>query len=66
MRGSLEPDSNVIVEREEQETKQDWPMNSRVEGRQIDDSILQPENAKSSIRESLESDSNVIVEKEVQ
>jgi hypothetical protein len=46
----LEPDWNVIVEREEQDWKQDWPIVSTVEGMQMDDNDEQFANAKSSIR----------------
>jgi hypothetical protein len=49
---SLEPDSNVAREREEQHPKQDPPVVLTVEGMQIDDSDEQPQNTKSPRNES--------------
>jgi hypothetical protein len=50
-RESLEPDSNVIVERNSQPPKQDSPSCSTEEGRHIAESDAQFENAPNAIRE---------------
>jgi hypothetical protein len=61
---SLEPDSNVTVERESHSEKQVLPRLSTDEGMQIDESDEQFQNEDSSMDDSLEPDSNVTVERE--
>jgi hypothetical protein len=62
---SLEPDSNVTVERDSHRVKQCLPRLLTEEGMQIDESDEQFRNADSSIDESLELDSNVTVERDL-
>jgi hypothetical protein len=61
---SLEPDSNVTVERELHPEKHPVPRLSTQEGMQINESDKQKENDISAIEESLEPDSNVTVERD--
>jgi hypothetical protein len=60
---SLEPDSNVTVERDSHAEKQLLESLSTEAGMQIDESE-QSQNADSSINKSLEPDSNVAVERD--
>jgi hypothetical protein len=55
---SFDPDSNVIEQIEEQDSKERAPRNSTEAGRQIDFSDEQEERASASIRVSFEPDSN--------
>jgi hypothetical protein len=66
MNESLEPDSNVTVERDAHFAKQCLPIRSTVEGMQIDVSDEQFENAEWSIHESFGPDSNATVDREEQ
>jgi hypothetical protein len=61
---SLEPDSNVTVERDWQSPKHPLLSFSTDEGMQIDESEEHFRNADSSIDESFEPDSNVTVERD--
>jgi hypothetical protein len=61
---SLEPDSNVAVERDRHPEKQFLQRFSTEEGMQIDESDEHFKNAESSIDDSLEPDSNVSVERD--
>jgi hypothetical protein len=61
MNESLEPDSNVTAESEEQFSKQCSAIISREEGMQIDHSAEQQENALGPMNEGAERDSNVTV-----
>jgi hypothetical protein len=63
---SLEPDSNVTVERDSHTQKHPLPSFSTDEGMQIDESDEQCENDSSPIDESIEPDSNVTVERDLQ
>jgi hypothetical protein len=62
IRSSLEFDSNVNVESDRHESKQDSPRIVTEEGIRIDLSDEHSRNASASIRSSLEFDSNVNVE----
>jgi hypothetical protein len=64
MDDSLEPGSNVTVEREWDASKQYFSTLSTEEGMQIDESDEQYQNADSPTDERLESDSNVTVERD--
>jgi hypothetical protein len=59
---SLEPDSNVTVERDSHREKHCLPSFSTDEGMQIDESDEQYENADSSIEQRRESDSKITFE----
>jgi hypothetical protein len=62
---SLDPDSNVTVERDPQLSKQCLPSRSTDEGMQMDERDEQYENANPSMDESLEPDSNVTVDRDL-
>jgi hypothetical protein len=66
IRVSLESDSNVNDEREEQSKKHSWQISRTDDGMQIDFNAWQEENALLSIRVSFEFDSNVNDEREEQ
>jgi hypothetical protein len=59
MRESFEPQSNVTDDNFEHLLKQFEQRTSTDEGRQIDVSDEQPQNAESSMRDTFETDSNV-------
>jgi hypothetical protein len=63
---SLEPDSNVTVERDSHPQKHLKSSLSTEDGMQIDESDGQYKNEDSAIDESLEPNSNVIVERDLQ
>jgi hypothetical protein len=62
IRESLEPDSNMTIDRDSHPVKQLSSIVSTGDGIQIADSDAQWENANSPMEESLEPDSNVTVE----
>jgi hypothetical protein len=62
MQDSLEPDSNVIADRDSQSKKQPWQSLSTDAGRQIDESNPHFANVRASSDERREPDSKVTVE----